>query len=104
MKTKLFSALLLALLPFVATASAADEHQAKPAAPATCPVSGEKIGSMGEGYVHTHKVEGQPDRTVTLCCKMCVGKFNRDPERYLAKDAKATEAPAKTDEHAGHNH
>ncbi len=104
MNTKFLSALLLALLPVAATASASDEQTANSAVPATCPVSGEKIGSMGDGYVHTHKIDGQPDRTVTLCCKMCVGKFNRDPERYLAKDAKPADNAAKADEHAGHNH
>ncbi len=55
----------------------------------TCPVSGEKLGSMGEPYVHTHKEAGKADLAVSLCCKMCVKAFDKNPAKYLAKlDAK----------------
>ena len=52
----------------------------------TCVVSGEKLGSMGEPYVHVH--EGT---TVKFCCKSCLKDFNEDPEKYIAmiKEAKA---------------
>jgi YHS domain-containing protein len=48
----------------------------------TCPVSGEALegGDMGGPVSHTYK-----GRTVMFCCKMCVGKFEKDPARYLAK-------------------
>jgi YHS domain-containing protein len=47
----------------------------------TCPVSGEKLGEgdMGEPVELQYK-----GRTVKLCCKMCVGKFEKDPSKYLA--------------------
>lgn len=51
----------------------------------TCPVSGEKLGSMGEPYAYTYKEAGKPDRTILLCCKMCVKSFEKNPAQYLAK-------------------
>jgi len=50
-----------------------------------CPVSGEKLGSMGTPVVMTH--EGT---TVKLCCDHCTDKFKADPEKYVAmvKEAK----------------
>ncbi len=69
---------------------AARAEEKKPAAPAypldTCVVSGEKLGSMGENYELEHN--GQK---VVLCCKSCLKKFNKDPEKYLAKLAAAQE-------------
>jgi YHS domain-containing protein len=46
----------------------------------TCVVSGEKLGSMGDPIIKLH--EG---REVRFCCKGCVGMFEKDPEKYLAK-------------------
>jgi len=45
----------------------------------TCPVSGEKLGSMGEAIVLD--VDG---RQVKLCCKGCVKKFEQDKAKHLA--------------------
>jgi len=45
-----------------------------------CPVSGEKLGSMGEPHRFEH--EGQP---VSLCCKACLADFHADPPAYLRK-------------------
>lgn len=45
----------------------------------TCVVSGEKLGEMGEPYVHVH--EGT---TVKFCCKACLKDFNEDPAKYIA--------------------
>jgi YHS domain-containing protein len=52
----------------------------------TCVVSGEKLGEMGEPFVHVH--EGT---TVKFCCKSCLKDFNEDPEKYIAmiKEAQA---------------
>ncbi|MDP4624653.1 MAG: hypothetical protein NWT08_05875 [Akkermansiaceae bacterium] len=44
----------------------------------TCPVSGEKLGEMGDPYVIEH--EGT---TVKLCCKSCIKDFNKDPDKYI---------------------
>jgi len=45
----------------------------------TCPVSGEKLGSMGEPVVVTHD-----STTVKLCCESCIDKFNANPGKYTA--------------------
>ena len=44
------------------------------------PVTGEKLGSMGDPYKTT--VKGQ---TVLLCCEGCERKLKNDPDKYLAK-------------------
>ena len=46
----------------------------------TCLVSGEKLGEMGEPFVIDHK--GQQ---IKFCCESCLPKFEKDPEKYLAK-------------------
>jgi Cu+-exporting ATPase len=45
-----------------------------------CLVSGTKLGSHGDPYVLEH--EGQE---VKLCCKGCLGAFQKNPEKYFAK-------------------
>jgi YHS domain-containing protein len=46
----------------------------------TCVVSGEKLGSMGDpiDYLYGTKL-------VRFCCKGCVGRFQKDPQKALAK-------------------
>ena len=46
----------------------------------TCIVSGEKLGGMGEPYVHTYK-----DREIKFCCNSCLKNFNKDAAGYLKK-------------------
>lgn len=46
----------------------------------TCPVSGQKLGAMGDPVVIQH--EG---REVKFCCGGCVAKFKKEPAKYLAK-------------------
>lgn len=45
----------------------------------SCIVSGEKLGEMGEPIIKLH--EGREFR---FCCKGCVGKFEKDPAKYVA--------------------
>ena len=45
-----------------------------------CPVSGDKIKSMGEAVKIEYK-----GKTYNLCCKMCVKDFNKDPEKFSKK-------------------
>jgi hypothetical protein len=79
---------LFAVSLLLAAPVAADHH-----APAdsdkyplkTCVVSDEELGSMGEDVAYLHKVDGQPDREVRFCCKMCIARFKKDPATYLAK-------------------
>ncbi|MCL4195557.1 MAG: hypothetical protein KJZ87_27715 [Thermoguttaceae bacterium] len=47
---------------------------------ATCPVSGEPLGSMGKPYKVV--VEGQE---VFLCCQGCEETIKSSPDEYLAK-------------------
>ncbi len=63
-----------------------------------CLVSGEELGSMGEPHVFVHN--GQE---IKMCCDKCVPKFNKDPEKYLAKLKKGQTESKETD-HSGHNH
>ena len=46
----------------------------------TCLVSDEDLESMGGAFVHKH--EGV---TVKFCCEGCVGDFQKDPKKFLAK-------------------
>ena len=69
----------------------------------TCVVSGEKLGEMGAPVDYIYKEDGQPDRLVRLCCKMCIAKFKKDPAKFLKLiDEAANKKPASTE--AEHNH
>lgn len=46
----------------------------------TCPVSGKKLGSMGEPVTQDYK-----GREIRFCCKECPAKFEKDPESFLKK-------------------
>jgi hypothetical protein len=65
----------------------------------TCPVSGDNLAKneMGEkpvDYLYTQKnADGtETTRLVRFCCKDCVNKFKKNPDKYL----KVMDAPAKT--------
>lgn len=68
-------ALGLTVLGGPASAAAAKPYPLK-----TCLVTGNKLGSMGTPISRRHG-----DREVKFCCRPCVGKFQKDPARYLAK-------------------
>jgi YHS domain-containing protein len=44
----------------------------------TCPVSGEKLGSMGAPCVFVY--QGQE---VKLCCPSCKDDFDKNPDKYM---------------------
>ncbi|MCM8541678.1 MAG: hypothetical protein NE328_15525 [Lentisphaeraceae bacterium] len=46
----------------------------------TCIVSDNELGSMGDSITMAH--EGQE---IKFCCKPCIKKFKKEPERYLKK-------------------
>jgi len=46
----------------------------------TCPVSGEPLGSMGVPIKVT-----AGGKAAFLCCEGCRKRFERDPDKYLAK-------------------
>ncbi len=70
---------------------------------ATCPVSGDNLAKndMGEkpvDYLYTQKnADGtETQRLVRFCCKDCVNKFKKNPDKYLKTldDAQAKQAIA----------
>lgn len=48
-----------------------------------CPVSGEKVGGMGDVVKYEHN-----GKIYNLCCAMCAKDFKKDPEKYskIAED------------------
>jgi YHS domain-containing protein len=83
MKTlKMLMAIALAVtaLAFTAKADTSTNAPVKPDKLTTCPVSGEKLDSMGKPYVFTY--QGQE---VKLCCSGCKKDFDKDPAKYLKK-------------------
>lgn len=56
------------------------ERQKAKYKPTTCPVSGEKLGEMGDPI---DLVVG--NRLVRFCCKGCLKDFDKDPLSYLGK-------------------
>jgi hypothetical protein len=58
----------------------------------TCLVSDEPLGSMGEAMPYIHRVAGQPDRVVFLCCDGCSDDFKAAPAKFLAKVDAAAKA------------
>ncbi len=99
LKTLIALALAVPFLvtPFAALAADAKadaKPNPKPDNLATCPVSGDKLGEMGEPFVFEY--QGQE---VKLCCKDCKAKFVKDPAKYIAKirgaDVKATDSKTK---------
>ena len=63
-----------------AAAAMADATWTGPFPLATCPVSGQKLGSMGDPIVK--KYDG---REVRFCCGGCIGKFEADQAGYWEK-------------------
>ncbi len=62
-----------------ALAELAPEDRAAAEAQGICPVSNEKLGSMGKPYAV--EVKG---RKVFLCCQGCEDALRSDPDKYLA--------------------
>ena len=62
------------------TVRAADTKAAKPIPYPlkTCPISGDKLGSMDKPYVFVY--EGQE---IKFCCPDCKKDFLKDPKKYL---------------------
>lgn len=71
-------------------AHAADHAPDSP--PQACPVSGQKLGSMGKPVVVEHA-----GRYLMLCCAGCVEEFKKDPERYLNPAEHGEAEPANDD-------
>lgn len=65
------------------TSAATAAAKVKPYPLTTCPVSGEKLGEMGEPVSFVY--QGQE---IKLCCKNCRKDFDKDPAKFLSKLAK----------------
>ena len=60
-------------------AAPAEKKDVAPYPLKTCIVSGEELGGdMGKPVLLEYK-----GRTIQLCCKDCVKKFNSEPEKYI---------------------
>lgn len=57
-----------------------------------CPVSGEKVGGMGQ--VIKHEYNG---KIYNLCCAMCAKDFKKDPEKYSKIAEEEVAGNAKTE-------
>jgi YHS domain-containing protein len=66
----------------------------------TCPISGRKLGGMGDPYNYIYA-----GRLVRFCCAGCTDAFDEDPQAAIATvyDAKRSK-PASKHDHSGHNH
>jgi YHS domain-containing protein len=61
-----------------ASASAAPSAQTSNKAVNTvCPVSGDTVGDIGKPAYAQYKGE-----TIAFCCKDCLKKFNKNPDKY----------------------
>ena len=91
MKLKLLSSLTAAAAAasLLLVSCGGAKTSGKPYPLATCVVSDEKLGSMGDPYVFVH--EGQQ---IKLCCDGCLKDFKKEPAKYLAKLTAAPPAPA----------
>lgn len=47
---------------------------------ATCPVSGEALGDMGDAISYNYQ-----GREIKFCCQACVSKFEADPAKFISK-------------------
>lgn len=80
MKTTLAILLLSILAPAGLHAAAEGTAKTKPYPLKTCMVTDNSLGSMGGEIRIVHN--GQE---VKFCCKPCVGKFKKNPGKYLGK-------------------
>ena len=71
---------ILATSLIAATGLQAAQEKTKPYTKDTCIVTDNKLGSMGRVITKTHG-----SQEVKFCCKPCVKKFNKAPEKYLGK-------------------
>jgi hypothetical protein len=61
----------------------------------TCPVSGDNLAKNDMGEKNADGTE--TTRLVRFCCKDCVMKFKKNPDKYLkVMDAQTTTAPSDT--------
>jgi hypothetical protein len=81
MKTKSILTILASLfLAACATSNSTNTGGVKPYPLKTCIVTGNDLGSMGDEQRLVYQ-----GREIKFCCEPCVGKFQKNPAKYLAK-------------------
>lgn len=81
--------LCVALLgAFAANGNGDDDAERKPLtlnvyALDTCPISGQKLGSMGDPVVKEYEHNGEK-REVRLCCSSCIEPFEKEKDKHFA--------------------
>ena len=79
MKTTIITTALASL--FLISCKPAKTEATQTAPPAEkCIVSGEPLGEMGTPFEYVYQ-----GKTLKFCCKSCVPKFEKEPEKYLSK-------------------
>lgn len=63
-----------------------------------CPISGQKLGSMGEPYDYVFA-----GRLVRFCCSGCIDTFNERPTAAMATVYGDEGGTTRTQDHAGHD-
>ena len=51
----------------------------------TCLVADEAFTSIDKAVGYVHRVAGQADRVIFVCCHDCIADFKAAPAKYLAK-------------------
>lgn len=94
--TTLFITTIIASLAVFASTAPADHHNNEIAQPAkkpitmnvyafdTCPISGMKLGSMGDPVVKEYEHDGAK-REVRFCCAPCIEAFEKDKDKHFAE-------------------
>jgi len=76
----LASAFLASCAANATPSSASNAKGVKPYPKKICLVTDNKLGSMGSPITKVYA-----DQEVKFCCKPCVAKFEKNPQKYLAK-------------------
>ena len=79
MKTTIITAALTSLFLISCKPAKTEATQTSTSAE-KCIVSGEPLGDMGDPFEYVHQ-----GKTLKFCCKSCVPKFEKEPEKYLSK-------------------
>jgi len=86
MKQKVHLLIILSLTPFTLFVSCGQQGDAKPYLLDYCLVGGSDLGDMGEPVSYVHN--GQEFK---FCCKPCIPKFKKNPEKYIQELKEETE-------------
>ena len=63
--------------PSASAASSAPAQTSNQAVNTVCPVSGDTVGDVGKPVYAQYQ-----GKTIAFCCKDCLKKFNKNPDKY----------------------